>query len=235
LEVVYANCFGGPDGEVLITDEAGVAQAASPGTRVVLADSHYDPETAQAANRQLAEFAYAWAQLDGADPTLRDGVSAADLAGSEALLTVLLPAARGVLDARAALEPGAGVTVAVPQTSDGRFDRIERVIAEGFAAAAEQPVRWRTVADPRNDALVAKFAATRNPDFWLREPPAARALTVLSASAVNLLSRARGRGPVRALVLSYHPTAAFARVYRANGGGPLGSCDSASEGEKSRP
>ncbi len=222
MEVVYANCFGAPAGELLITDEAAVADAAPPATRVVLADARYDPELAQAANEQLAEMAYRWTRLDGADPTLREGVSAADLAGSEALLTILLPAARGVLDARAALEPVAAVTVAVPSTSHARFDRVERVTAEGFASAAGGSVRWSRASDPRNDVLVAKYAHTRNPDFRPRDPAPAHLVEVLSAAGVNLLNRVRGRGPVRALVLSYHPTSAFARVYRANGGGPLG-------------
>jgi hypothetical protein len=222
MEVVYANCFGAPERDVLITDEPGVARAASGGVATVLADERYDPDVAQTVNRQLGELAYSWASLGGPDPTLCDGVAAADLAGNEALLTLLLPAARGVLDARATLESPSGVTVAVPQTSDPRFDRVERVIGEGFAAAAGLHVDWATVADPRTDALVAKYAQTRNPAFRPRETAGAHALAAVTAWSVNVLSRMRGRGPVRVLVVDYHPTAAFARVYRACGGGPFG-------------
>src|SRR5207245_98934 len=116
----------------------------------------------------------------------------------------------------------AGVTVAVPRTSDPRFDRVERVVADGFAAAAGGPVEWATVADPRTEALAAKYAQTRNPAFRPAERPGARALAALATASVNVLSRARGRGPLRVLVVDYHPTAAFARAYRARGGGPFG-------------
>src|SRR5437870_4454098 len=153
MEVVYANCFGAPERDLLITDEPEVARAASSEVTTVLADERYLPDDAQSVNRQLAELAYSWASLGGEDPTACDGVVAADLAGNEALLTVLLPAARGVLDARAALVSPSAVTVAVPQTSDTRFDRVERVLGEGFAAAAGLPVDWATVADPRTEAL----------------------------------------------------------------------------------
>src|SRR5437899_12169632 len=152
MEVVYANCFGAPERDLLITDEPGVARAARGNCATVLADERYDLAMAQSVNAQLGELAYSWASLAGPDPTLCEGVAAADLAGNEALLTLLLPAARGVLDARAALERPAGVTVAVPRTSDPRFDRVERVVADGFAAAAGGPVEWATVADPRTEA-----------------------------------------------------------------------------------
>jgi hypothetical protein len=223
MEVVYANCFGAPEGDVLITDELVVARAASEGVATVLADERYDPEVAQEVNRQLVQVAYSWASLeDGPDPTVRDGVSAADLAGNEVLLSLLQPAARGVLDARAALESASRITVALPRTSDSRFDRVERTIGEGFAAAAGAPVDWVTVADPRNAALLAKYALTRNPPFRPHESVMADALARVTAGGVNALSRLRGRGPVRALVVGYRPTSAFARVYRARGGGPLG-------------
>jgi hypothetical protein len=223
MEVVYANCFGAPERDVLITDELGVARAASGGVATVLADERYDPDVAQEVNKQLVEVAFSWTSLDdGPDPTLRDGVAAADLAANEVLLSLLQPAARGVFDARATLESPSGVTVALPRTSDSRFDRVERVIGEGFAAAAGLPVDWATVADPRNDALVAKYALTRNPAFRPHESVRAHALATATAGGVNVLSRMRGRGPVRALVVGYRPTSAFARVYRARGGGPLG-------------
>jgi hypothetical protein len=222
MEVVYANCFGAPERDVLITDELGVARGASDAVATVLADERYDPEVAQATNERLAELAYSWARIDGADPTFCDGVAAADLAGNEALLTLLLPAARGVLDAQAALESPTALTVVVPRTSDPRFDRVERVIGEGFAAAAGLPVDWMSVADPRTDALVAKYALTRNPAFRPRETVKQRVPAAVVAAGLNLLSRMRGSGPTRVLVFDYHPTAAFARVYRANGSGPFG-------------
>src|SRR5438128_471555 len=78
------------------------------------------------------------------------------------------------------------------------------------------------LADARTEALVAKYAQTRNPAFRPAESAGARALAALAAASVNVLSRARGRGPLRVLVVDYHPTAAFARVYRARGGGPFG-------------
>lgn len=227
MEVVYANCFGAPERDVLITDERSVAQAASPALAgaTVIADERYDLDAAQQINGQLVELAYSWARLgDGPDPTERDGVSAADLAGTEALVTLLQPAARGVLDANAALERSSQVTVAVPRTSDSRFDSVERLIGEGFAAAAaaHSPVQWTTVSDPRNQALVSKYALTRNPPLRPEQGIRAHVLATATAGCVNALSRVRGGGPVRVLVIDYHPTAAFARVYRAKGGGPFG-------------
>jgi len=223
VEVVYANCFGAPERDVLITDERSVGQAASQGVATVLADERYDPGTAQDVNRLLVELAYSWMRLgDESDPTLRDGVSAADLAGTEALVTLLQPAARGVLDAKVALERPTRVTVAVPRTSDPLFDSVERVIGEGFAAAAGRQVDLVAVADRRNDALVVKYALTRNPAFRSHGGVRTQALATITAGAVNVLSRMRGRGPVRVLVIDYHPTAAFARVYRSRGGGPFG-------------
>src|ERR1700757_2614578 len=171
MELVYANCFGAPERDVLITDELGVARAASAGVATVLADERYDPDLAQSVNARLAELAYSWTRLGGGpDPSLCDGVAAADLAGNEALSSLLLPAARGVLDARAALQAPSAVTVALPQTSDPRFDGVERVIGEGFAAASGLQVDFVPVADPRNEALVAKYALTRNPGFTPRDP-----------------------------------------------------------------
>lgn len=223
MEVVYANCFGAPERDLLITDELGVAQAASEGVVKVLADERYDADLAQSVNARLAELAYSWTRLgDGPDPSLRDGVAAADLAGNEALSTLLLPAARGVLDARALLQVPSAVTVALPQTSDARFDRVERIIGEGFAAASGLHVDFVTVADSRNDALVAKYSLTRNPVFASQDTSRAYSAAVMVSGAINTLSRIRGRGPMRALVVDYLPTAAFARVYRARGGGPLG-------------
>ncbi len=223
MHAVYANCFGAPEADILITDELGVASAAQPGLTTVLADERYEPEIAQEANARLAALAYSWTTLgDGPDPSVREGISAADLAGHEALLSLLLPAARGVLDASAALDVPSALTVALPQTSDPRFDRVERVIGEGFAAASGLQVDFATAADPRNEALVAKYALTRNPTFKPRDPPRTYAARLLAARAVNVASRIRGHGPTRALVVDYLPTTAFARVYRAKGGGPLG-------------
>ncbi|MGH2911546.1 MAG: hypothetical protein ACRDJ3_03620 [Solirubrobacteraceae bacterium] len=222
MEVVYSNCFGAPERDLLVTDELLVAEAASSGVATVLADERYDPDLAQAINTQLGELAHSWATLAGPDPTLCDGVAAADLAGVEALASLLQPAARGVLDARAALDSPSRVTVATPKTSDPRFDRVERVIGEGFAAAAGVPVDLVTVVDPRTDALVAKYELTRNPPFRQREGVAGYVLARVTAASVNTLSRLRGRRPVRVLVFDYRPTTAFARVYRARGGGPFG-------------
>lgn len=228
MEVVYANCFGAPERDVLITDERSVAQAAARARDTVIADEGYDPEVAQRINKQLVELAYSWTSLGGEpDPTERDGISAADLAGTEALVTLLQPAARGVLDAQAALEGPSRVTVALPRTSDPRFDRVERLIGEGFAAAsggAGRGVRvdWATVSDPRNEALVAKYRLTRNPAWRPELRVGTHTLATVTAGCINALSRMRGRGPGRVLVVDYYPTAAFARVYRARGGGPFG-------------
>lgn len=220
---MYANCFGAPERDVLITDEQTVALAASRAVSTVVADEGYDADAAQQVNKQLVELAYSWTSLgSGPDPTVCDGVSAADLAGTEALVALLQPAARGILDARAALRRPSRITVAVPRTSDPRFDGVERLIGEGFAAAADVTVQWATVSDPRNEALVAKYAQTRNPALRPQQGVAAQARAAIAVGCVNALSRMRGRGPIRVLVIDYHPTAAFARGYRAHGGGPFG-------------
>ena len=47
MEVVYANCFGAPERDLLITDEPGVARAARGNCATVLADERYDPAMAR--------------------------------------------------------------------------------------------------------------------------------------------------------------------------------------------
>ena len=101
--LVYANCHPGElaAGDLLVTAESAVAEAAPPGVEAVLADARFDPDATEALNQRLWRLAAEWAIVGGEDVTAVEGVSAADAAVIEASHTVLLPAARAVLEARA--------------------------------------------------------------------------------------------------------------------------------------
>jgi hypothetical protein len=224
LRATYANCFlpAEETGELLLTDEVTVAAAAPPRTRVAILDEQIDFDRAQALNVELWELAYSWFRQGGEDPTIVDGISVGDVSGAEAALTILLPAARGVLDATVARQ-GAELeelTLALASGGAGHNMRIESVQADAFAAALAahgEGLRVRTIRsrDPRNRALFAKFNRTRDVDWIAPEARARVRLRGWMVSAVNL--RSTWRPPSAALaVLEYNPTRAFARAYASD-------------------
>ena len=224
--LVYANCHPGElvAGDVLVTAESAVAEAAPPGVEVVLADERFDPERAQALNELLWRLAAAWARVGERDVTEVEGVSAADAAVIEASHTVLLPAARAVLEAgavrgRAPLER---LVTVIAETDDRRYAEVERVACEAFVAtvgsrAAGPPEHERrTSADPRNAGLVAKYAAVRNPPFQTGTSRAARLALTAAAGVVNAAARLRpSRRAGTVLVHEYGPTALAAARWSA--------------------
>ena len=227
VHVTYANCHpdAGDVGDVLLTDERIVADGAPPGTVAVIADERYDAGLAQRLNERLWELAFTWSQVDGEDPTLVDGLSAGDLAGLEVGLTVLLPAARAVLEIDAALrdlEPERFTSV-VPAAGDALYRRVETTICDAADATirarlgANVALARRRSSDPRNATLVTKYSRTRNPAFLAEPSP--RTLAALRATAAIVNLAAARRRPARAgrlLVLQYNPTAAFVRNYASS-------------------
>ncbi len=220
MRMTYANCFADDPGDVLVTDELAVARAAGPGTQTIVADERYDAETAQGLNQRLAALAYGWGSFADGDPTVVHGISAADLAGQEALLTLLLPAARGVLDMEVALADAAPSALDTVVAAGGgeTFQRIETVTCEAAEATAEARLgpgvvaRRRVSRDERNEALQEKYARTRNPDFLPEESRADRALARGACLVANLAAAVRpGRRRPVVAVYQYNPTAAFAR------------------------
>lgn len=217
----YANCLPPADhrGDLLVTSEILVAR----GGGAFVADVHVDQTAADTANRLLAESAFGWARLQGGgDASDVDGVSIADLAGREALNLVLMPAARGVLEARAVLaehEAPDELTLVVP---DGPVAHaaVETVAAEAFAHALHElagrqlTVRRMTSSDPRNAVLVAKYALVRNPAPFGERGTAGRWMT---RALCVLLDRAARRRSAAVLLHQYGPTAAFADVLAARG------------------
>ena len=224
--VVYANCHPGElaAGDVLVTAESTVAEAAPPRVDVVLADERFDPERAQALNEQMWRLAATWACVGERDVTEVEGVSAADAAVIEASHTVLLPAARAVLEAGAIRERGPleRLVTVVAETEDRRYAEVERVICEAFVATvgscAASPFEHerRTSADPRNASLVAKYAAVRNPPFHVGASRAARLALTAAAGAVNVAAGLRpSRRTGTVLVHEYGPTALVAARWSA--------------------
>jgi hypothetical protein len=213
VNVVYANCLGTEPCDVLATDEPLVAEGAD--ARVVICDAAFDPDEAQALNERVWRLGFDWARTD-ADPTEVDGVSSADLAGIESTLTVLLPAVRGVLEADALLaevSPDQLVT-AVAESEDPGFTRVESMLCAAVAATVRArtgvEAERRVVSDPGNAALVAKYAATRNPPSVASSNQRAERLTRLAAAIVNAAARLRG-GRDGVMVVEYNPTAVVAR------------------------
>jgi len=227
VRVTYANCHpvAGDVGDVLLTDERIVADGAPPGTVALIADERYDAGLAQRLNERLWELAFEWSQVDGEDPTLVDGLSAGDLAGLEVGLTVLLPAARAVLEIDAALrelEPERLTTV-VPTAGDALYRRVETTICDAADATirarlgAGVALARRRSSDPRNATLVTKYSRTRNPAFLAEPSPRALAALRATAAVVNLAAARRRRARAgRLLVLQYNPTAAFVRNYASS-------------------
>ena len=214
MHAVYANCAlpAGLAPDLLLTDEQSVAAAAPPGCEVVICDERYDPSHADELNVRMALLASTWTTLGAEDPTLVGGVSAGDLAGREVVHNLLLPAARGVLEARAALADReiTRLTTVLDRAAPEQHTLIESVLADAFALAAEHPDAERAWSeDPANAMLVAKYAGPRNARAP-EDPPRVRRIGTLLAALANAASTGRRR-PFKVIVAEYNPTAAFAR------------------------
>ncbi|HXN38722.1 MAG TPA: hypothetical protein VN892_11845 [Solirubrobacteraceae bacterium] len=223
--LVHANCFvpARTPGDVLLTDEALVAAAAPPDLRVIGGERRIDADLAHATSLAMFDAAFDWFRTGREDPTTIDGVSAGDLAGAEAALAILMPAARGALAMAAALEGEASPAslVSVVPAGEGRYARLETLAADAADAAARVRVGpsleiERMVSDdPRNVSLRNKYARVRDPDLLAPTGIRQRIAQALTLGAVNLCARLRRRGQPALLVVEYNPTRAFARLYGA--------------------
>jgi hypothetical protein len=222
MDAVYANCFGAPPGDLLLTEEIAVARSA-PDALVV--DRLIDADEAEALNVLVWRLAFTWGTIGGEDPSLVHGISAIDLAGAEGAITALVPAARGVLGMQSALREliPARLLAAIPEEGAGHHIRIETLQARAALEAASSqlgpdfPVSVRGIRDPRNSTLAGKYARTRDIDQLAAIGGRGGRGTAerLVLRALNAAVRFRG---VRAsaVVLEYNPTRAFARRYASH-------------------
>src|ERR1700683_5352528 len=106
--VLHANCFPAawPEVDALLSDEGMVAAVAPPDLSVFAAERCIDCELAHATSVTMTRAACDWFRIGEEDPSVIGGISAGDLASSEAAITVLMPAARAVLAMTSALEAG---------------------------------------------------------------------------------------------------------------------------------
>ena len=212
----------------MLTNEVTVAQ--SLGTTLVRClDELFDDDHAERLNAQLWDLAFSWFRAGDHDPTMVEGISAGDLAGTEAAISILIPAARGVLEAQAALRQftPTEVTVVVPTASPGNYSRIESLQARSFGHALSElgghgVVCTNVVSDDlRNERLVRKFARTRDPGWPNAETPR-RALMARALAIAGVVARLNPRARRRSLVVfEYGPTKSFASRYAASAGRSL--------------
>jgi glycosyltransferase involved in cell wall biosynthesis len=224
--VVHANCFPGacPQADALVTDEVLVANAAQPGLEVIAAEDGIDEELAHATSVAMSKAAFEWFRAgDDEDPSCVSGVSAGDLAGIEALLTVLVPAARGVLAMAAALDRGLqpASLVSVVPGGTGRYARQETLAADAAVAVARArsgrslSVERRISHDPRNAWLLDKYARARDSDQLAATDGRRHVQRAIALGALNAQGRLRRRGRPALLVVEYNPSREFARQYGA--------------------
>ncbi|HEX3519228.1 MAG TPA: hypothetical protein VHT29_09370 [Solirubrobacteraceae bacterium] len=221
--LLHANCFPGPYPPVdaLLTDELLVARAA--GEPVIAAERGIDHDLAHATSIEMMRAAFAWFRVDGEDPSVVAGISAGDLAGAEAAITILVPAARAVLAMSAALDRGLELKtlVSVVPAGDGRYARLETLAADA-AVAAVRARRGETVTverlvshDVRNSQLQDKYANVRDPDYLVRTGAQRGLKRTIALGLVNAAARRRRGARGALLVLEYNPSHAFARAYGA--------------------
>jgi hypothetical protein len=223
--VVHANCFPGacPHADALVTDEVLVANAAQPGLEVIAAEEGIDEELAHTTSVAMSKAAFEWFCVGDEDPSCVSGVSAGDLAGIEALLTVLVPAARGVLAMAAALDRGLqpASLVSVVPGGTGRYARQETLAADAAVAVARArsagslSVERRISHDPRNAWLVEKYARARDSDQLAATDGRRHVQRAIALGALNAQGRLRRRGRPALLVVEYNPSREFARQYGA--------------------
>ncbi|MEA2479178.1 MAG: hypothetical protein QOJ07_1100, partial [Thermoleophilaceae bacterium] len=214
MRAAYANCFL-PEGsapELLVTDEVAVA-AAAPGAESVIADARIGGDDAYAADVWAWRTAFDW--FAGDDPSVVVGISAADIAGSQVALALLIPALRGVLEARAAPPGIDALDLWVPGDESPRFRAVEELQGEAFAAALGDgvDVTRHVSRDPRNAAIARKYEQTRDPEWLTPEPRAARAQAIAAGAVLSARGRLTGRRRDALLVYEYNPTNAFAQRY----------------------
>jgi hypothetical protein len=208
---------------VVLTNEIVVANSLAP-RPIFLPDENVDDGLAERLNAVLWELAFSWFRDGDDDPTRVAGISAGDLAGAEAAISIFIPAARGVLDAQVALRQFAPetLTVVAATSEAGHYTVAEQMQAHAFGEAVRQlsegdlPVAHATSHDPRNELLISKYARVRDPD-WLapgRLPHAIARRAVLAIVGIASQLRPGARRPSLA-VAEYGPTRAFAGRYSA--------------------
>jgi PAS domain-containing protein len=219
--VLHANCFppAHTHADALLSDEALVLAAAPSNQRVLSAEEGMDAELAHRTSVAMSRAALDWFRIDLEDPSIVAGVSAGDLAVSEAMARILMPAARGVLAMTAALDRGLEPTtlVSVVPAGGGRYARLETLAADAAVATAELrlggslAVERIVSEDPRNAWLRDKYAGVRDGDQLALTGADRRLARSIALGAVNAPARRRRRPAL--LVLEYNPTHAFARRY----------------------
>jgi len=229
LRALYANCFP-PDSveaDVVLTDERAVADAvrARRGIPVLCPEDAVAPGVAHAQSIEMWKLAYSWFRSGDEDDTMTAGISAGDLAGLEAAIAVIGPAARGALSMAALLDAGTEPTTLISVTptqsgGDGRYERMEELAADAAIAATtnrrggDVTIERRQSADPRNAALRDKYARTRDPAVLLIRD-ASRAWREALVLGTNLVGHLRRRRSSSLLVVEYNPTLAFSHAYAA--------------------
>lgn len=208
MRAVYANCFGAPPADLLISSEPSVGGD-------IVADRLIDPDTAQAMNEHMWALGATWCDHP-----------AVDLSATEAVTLILLPAARGVLEVMAALDHVTPdeLIVASPANGDDLYRRYEAVCAEAAAIAARDrgiSVERIEVSDPRNLELAAKYRHVRNADYLAGSRLNGRILRRATSLVLNTAARIRPRREPRVLALQYGSVGAYARHSAAVGGPPL--------------
>ena len=207
---------------MLLTDEALVVAAASPDQRVVSAEEGMDAELAHATSIAMSLAALRWFRINGGDdPSIVAGISAGDLAATEAVAAVLMPVARGVLAMTAALDRGLepATLVSVVPAGAGRYARSETLGADAAVATARVrlgaslAVERIASADPRNAWLRDKYERVRDGDQLAPTPSRRRIVRTIALGAINARARLRRRGCPALLVVEYNPSREFARRY----------------------
>lgn len=223
--VLHANCFppARAHADALLSDEALVLAAAPSNQRVISAEEGMDSELAHVTSVAMSRAALDWFRIDREDPSIVAGVSAGDLAVSEAMARILVPAARGVLAMTAALDRGLepDTLVSVIPSGGGRYARLETLAADAAVATAELRLGGSLAVeriasdDPRNAWLREKYAGVRDGDQLALTSTGRRFARSIALGAVNAPARLRRRRRQGLLVLKYNPTHEFARRYGA--------------------
>ena len=229
LRALYANCFppASIEADVLLTDERAVADAvrAERGIPVLCPEDAVAPGAAHAQSIEMWKLAYSWFRSGDEDASVTAGISAGDLAGLEAAIAVIGPAARAALSMAALLDAGTEPSTLVSVTptqpgGGGRYERMEELAAEAAIAAttnrrAEKvTIERRQSTDSRNAALRDKYARTRDPAVLLIRD-ASRAWREALVLGMNLVGHLRRRRSSSLLVVEYNPTLAFSHAYAA--------------------
>jgi hypothetical protein len=232
VKLTYANCFVPDDAhaDVLLTDEVTVAERAPARAEVRVTDRLIDADAAQQVNIAALRLAFEWFDVGEDDPSVVDGISAADLAGAEVGIALLMPAARAALGVNAVLGSEAPdlFTTVVPSIGGARYTAIEALQCEVAETVVRSrfgesvPIARRTSGLAENSVLSQKYTWTRDPEWLTGQPGGAHARDVAAAGLINIAARIRGRrGGRTLLVYEYNPTHAFAEQYSRRAGARL--------------